>query len=144
MIKRNLSLLLVFCLLLGCAACGTNKPVNNAGEETMKVDAAIDSNEIFKKKSDADDAAIDAEGKKRIDADNAAIDADGAIGKIDADDAAIDAEGKKRIDADNAAIDSDGKLPIGSDNAAIDSDEMMKKRFKYIETKKIDDGSIME
>ena len=143
MIKRNLSLLLVFCLLLGCAACGTNKPVNNAGEETMKVDAAIDSNEIFKKKSDADDAAIDAEGKKRIDADNAAIDADGKK-RIDADDAAIDAEGKKRIDADNAAIDSDGKLPIGSDNAAIDSDEMMKKRFKYIETKKIDDGSIME
>ena len=94
MIKRNLSLLLVFCLLLGCAACGTNKPVKSAGEETMKVDAAIDSNEIFKKKSDADDAAIDAEGKKRIDADNAAI----------------DAEGKWRTDADDAAIDADEKL----------------------------------
>ena len=81
MIKRNLSLILVLCLLLGCAACGTNKPANNTAEETMKVDEAID---------------------------------------------------------------SDGKLPIGSDNAAIDADEMMKKRFKYIETKKIDDGSIME
>ena len=76
MIKRNLSLLLVFCLLLGCVACGTNKPVNNAGEETMKVDEALDSNEIFKKKVDGD----------------VAIDADGAKGKIDADDAAIDAD----------------------------------------------------
>lgn len=113
MIKRNLSLLLVFCLLLGCAACGTNKPANNTAEETMKVDEAIDSNEAFKKKVD-DDVAIDADGKKRIDADNAAVDADE----------------KKRIDADDSAI---------------DSDEMMKKRFKYVETKKkIDDGSVME
>ena len=135
MIKRNLSLLLVFCLLLGCAACGTNKPANNAGEETMKVDEALDSNEIFKKKADGD-VAIDAEGKKRIDADDAAIDSDEMkryknieTKKID-DDAAIDADGKKRIDADDAAI---------------DSDEMMKKRFKYVETKKkIDDGSVME
>ena len=131
MIKRNLSLLLVFCLLLGCAACGTNKPVNNAGEETMKVDAAIDSNEIFKKKSDADDAAIDADGAiGKNDADDAAIDAEGKK-RIDADDAAIDADGKKRIDADDAAIDSDGKLPIGSDNAAIDSDEKLSKRKGY-------------
>ena len=98
MIKRNLSLILVLCLLLGCAACGTNKPANNTAEETMKVDEALDSNEIFKKKADGD-VAIDAEGKKRID----------------------------------------------DDDAAIDSDEMMKKRFKYVETKKkIDDGSIME
>ena len=52
MTKRNLSLLLVFCLLLGCVACGTNKPANNAAEETMKVDEALDSNEIFKKKAD--------------------------------------------------------------------------------------------
>ena len=76
MTKRNLSLLLVFCLLLGCVACGTNKPANNAAEETMKVDEALDSNEIFKKKADGD----------------VAIDADGAKGKIDADDAAIDAD----------------------------------------------------
>ena len=90
MIKRNLSLLLVLCLILGCVACGTNKPANNTAEETMKVDEAIDSNEAFKKKVD-DDVAIDADGKKRIDADNAAVDADE----------------KKRIDADDAAIDSD-------------------------------------
>ena len=60
MTKRNLSLLLVFCLLLGCVACGTNKPANNAAEETMKVDEALDSNEIFKKKADGD-VAIDAD-----------------------------------------------------------------------------------
>jgi hypothetical protein len=42
MIKRNLSLLLVLCLLLGCVACGTNKPANNAGEGTMVETKKID------------------------------------------------------------------------------------------------------
>lgn len=38
MVKRILSLLLVFCLLLGCASCGTNKAANNSGAETVKKD----------------------------------------------------------------------------------------------------------
>ena len=121
MIKRYLSLLLVFCLLLGCVACGTNKPANKAGEETMKVNEAIDADGAIGK-IDVDDAAIDSDEMKRY----KYIETK----KID-DDAAIDAEGKKRIDADDAAIDSDGKLPIGSDNAAIDSDEKLSKRKGY-------------
>lgn len=37
MVKRILSLLLVFCLVLSCGACGS-KPANNTGAETKKVD----------------------------------------------------------------------------------------------------------
>lgn len=35
MVKRILSLLLVFCLVLSCGACGS-KPANNAGTEARK------------------------------------------------------------------------------------------------------------
>ena len=80
MIKRYLSLLLVFCLLLGCVACGTNKPANKAGEETMKVNEAIDADGAIGK-IDVDDAAIDSDGKLPIGSDNAAIDSDEKLSK---------------------------------------------------------------
>ena len=121
MIKRYLSLLLVFCLLLGCVACGTNKPANKAVEETMKVNEAIDADGAIGK-IDADDAAIDSDEMKRY----KYIETK----KID-DDAAIDAEGKKRIDADNAAIDAESKWRTDADDAAIDADEKLSKRKGY-------------